>query len=81
MTKTLNQIIFPLHQNQNIFSATLGIRIFFLEKKQYSQLVGWGYGVQQYISYIMATSFSSGRSRSTRREPPTMDKQLVHPVL
>jgi hypothetical protein len=43
--------------------------------------VGWGYGVQQYISYIMATSFSGGRSRSTRREPPTMDKQLVHPVL
>ena len=24
-----------LHQNQNIFSATLGIRIFFLEKKPY----------------------------------------------
>jgi hypothetical protein len=24
---------FFLHQNQNIFSATLGIRIFFLEKK------------------------------------------------
>ena len=30
ITKTLNQIIFFfLHQNQNIFSATLGIRIFF----------------------------------------------------
>ena len=30
MTKTLNLIIFFfLHQNQNIFSATLGIRIFF----------------------------------------------------
>ena len=29
------------------------------------------------FSYIMATSFSGGRSRSTRREPPTMDKQLV----
>jgi hypothetical protein len=29
MTKTLNQIIFfSLHQNQNIFSVTLGIRIF-----------------------------------------------------
>jgi hypothetical protein len=26
----------------------------------------------------MATSFSSGGSRSTRREPPTMDKQLVN---
>jgi hypothetical protein len=37
MTKTLNQIIIVfLHQNQNIFSATLatlGIRIFVLEKK------------------------------------------------
>ena len=26
---------------------------------------------------IMVTSFSGGRSRSTRGEPPTMDKQLV----
>jgi hypothetical protein len=26
----------------------------------------------------MTTSFSGGRSRSTRREPPTMDKQLVN---
>ena len=26
----------------------------------------------------MATSFSGGRSRSTRREPPTMDTQLVN---
>ena len=25
---------FSLHQNQNIFSATLGIKTFFLEKKQ-----------------------------------------------
>jgi hypothetical protein len=32
---------------------------------------------QQYFSYIMATSFSGGRSWSTRREPSTMDKQLV----
>ena len=33
MTKTLNQsIFFFLHQNQNIFSAILRIRIFFLEK-------------------------------------------------
>jgi hypothetical protein len=29
-------------------------------------------------SYIMATSFSGGRSRSTRKEPPTMGKQLVN---
>jgi hypothetical protein len=27
--------------------------------------------------YIMATSFSGGGSRSTRREPLTMGKQLV----
>ena len=33
---------------------------------------------QQYNSYIMATSFSGGRSRSTRREPPTIGKQLVN---
>jgi len=33
---------------------------------------------QQFFSYIMATSFSGGRSRSTRREPPTMGKQLVN---
>jgi hypothetical protein len=30
------------------------------------------------FQYIMATSFSGGRSWSTRREPPTMDKQLVN---
>ena len=28
--------------------------------------------------YIMATSFSGGGSRSTRREPPTLGKQLVN---
>ena len=32
---------------------------------------------QQYFIYIMATRFRDGRSRSTRREPPTMGKQLV----
>jgi hypothetical protein len=31
---------------------------------------------QQYFSYIMAISFSGGRSWSTRREPPIMGKQL-----
>jgi hypothetical protein len=30
------------------------------------------------FSNIKATSFSGGRSRSTRREPPTMDKQMVN---
>jgi len=34
--------------------------------------------LQQYFSYIMVTSFSGGRSRSTWREPPTMGKQLVN---
>jgi hypothetical protein len=36
------------------------------------------YSFQQYFSYIMATSFSGGRSRSTRREPPNMGKQLLN---
>ena len=35
---------------------------------------------QQYFSYIMATSFSGGRSQSTRREPSTMGKQLVNSI-
>ena len=34
--------------------------------------------VQQYFSYIMATNFSGGGSRSTRREPPTLGRQLVN---
>ena len=33
---------------------------------------------QQCFSYIMTTSFSGGRRRSTRREPPTMGKQPVN---
>jgi hypothetical protein len=33
---------------------------------------------QLFFSYIMATIFSGGRSRSTWREPPTMGKQLVN---
>jgi len=33
---------------------------------------------QQYFSYIVVTSFSGGRSRSVRREPQTMGKQLVN---
>ena len=32
---------------------------------------------QQYFSYVIATSFSGGGSRSTWREPPTLGKQLV----
>jgi len=34
--------------------------------------------VQQYFSYIIATSFSGGRSRSTRKEPSTMGKQRAN---
>ena len=30
------------------------------------------------FSYIMAASFSGGRSHSTWREPPTIGKQLVN---
>ena len=33
---------------------------------------------QLHKMYIMATSFSGGGSRSTRREPPTMGKQLIN---
>ena len=33
MTKTLNQIFFFLHQNQNIFFSNIGNQIIFLEKK------------------------------------------------
>ena len=38
----------------------------------------WFFVFNATFSYIMATSFSGGRSRSTRKEPPTMDKQLVN---
>ena len=31
-----------------------------------------------FFSYIMATTFSGGGSRSTQREPPTLGKQLVN---
>jgi hypothetical protein len=34
-------------------------------------------GIKITLTMIMATSFSGGRSRSTRIEPPTMGKQLV----
>jgi hypothetical protein len=33
--------------------------------------IDWLIDFQQYFSYIMATSFSGGRSRSTRRKPAT----------
>jgi len=40
MTKTLNQIIFFLHQNQNIFFSNIGNQNIFLEKKPYPKLNG-----------------------------------------
>jgi hypothetical protein len=45
---------------------------------QKSMVYGVKHHFQQYFSYIMATGFSGGRSRSIRREPPTMGKQLVN---
>jgi hypothetical protein len=48
-----------------------------MAKKLVRQFYDWFFfwrHFQQYFSYIMATSFSGKRSR---REPPTMDKQLV----
>ena len=42
------------------------------------QLVIWFLVFNTTFSYIMASSFSGGRSRSTRREPQTMGKQLVN---
>jgi hypothetical protein len=51
----------------------------FKEKCQVlKDLIWFSRHFQQYFSYIMATSFSGGRSRSTRRAPPTMGKQLVN---
>ena len=39
MTKTLNQIFFFLHQNQNIFFSNIGNQNIFLEKNQVKWLV------------------------------------------
>jgi hypothetical protein len=36
---------------------------------------------QQYFSYIMATSFNGGRSRSTRIGSPTMGKQRISIII
>jgi hypothetical protein len=44
------------------------------EKQMIDLIFGAKRHLQQYFSYIMATSFSGGRSRSTQREPPTMGK-------
>ena len=38
----------------------------------------WQHAFEWWIHRCLATSFSGGRSRSTRWEPPTMGKQLVN---
>ena len=47
-------------------------------ESEWFYLIFGDFHFQQYISYIMATSFSGGRIRSTQREPPAMGKQLVN---
>ena len=53
-----------------------------LEKKSYFKIkwfdMIWFIVFNATFSYIMATSFSGGGSRSTGREPQTMGKQLVN---
>jgi hypothetical protein len=40
--------------------------------------VGWFYGVQQYLSYIVAVSFIGGGNWRTLRKPPTCRKSLTN---
>ena len=49
-----------------------------LEFRIFDLIFGVQRHFQQYFSYIMVISFNGGRSRSTRREPPTMGKQLIN---
>ena len=71
MTKTLNQIIFFLHQNQNFCSATLGIRIFFQKKnitppckligrslKYVNNLTRKGYGLANLVQSMRQVYFA-----------------------
>jgi hypothetical protein len=52
MTKTLNQIIFVfLHQNQNIFSASLGIKIFEVPYINYFLALIKHYFFSQFYNY------------------------------
>jgi hypothetical protein len=54
------------------------LHILILIKLTNCYLLNLNFGVkrhfQQYFSYIMATSFIGGKSRSTGRKPPTMNK-------
>ena len=87
MTKTLKQICFFFHQNQNIFSATLGIRIFFSEKKKYThpfKLYGrflrraWGYQRGNQNLYMKNRQHNSQRKKdkklSTKHTHKTKDR-------
>ena len=56
-------------------------RIFFLDDSFlfcYLIWIDWFIVFNTIFSYIMTTSFSGGRSRSTRRGPMTMGEQLVN---
>jgi hypothetical protein len=55
------------HAHSRTHARTLGNQFYWTQK-------------MAYFSYIMATRFSGGRSRSTLREPPTMGKQLVNVI-
>jgi hypothetical protein len=84
-----NMLGLPIKHNLCHFSASLDAYNF-LEFVPTVQLILYMYPAfvpfgkyftrhfQQYFKYIMATSFSGGRSRSTWREPLTMGKQLVN---
>ena len=48
------------------------------------KLVGYDYGVQQYVNYIVMASFIGGGNMSIRRKPPTCHKvtdKLYHIML
>jgi hypothetical protein len=64
------------HCMQNLKSEKSGMLTSW--KLSLYRLIDWFLVFNATFSYIMATRFSSGRSRSTRREPPTMGKQLVN---
>jgi hypothetical protein len=47
------------------------------------KLVGYDYGVQQYVGYIVMASFIGGGNLSIRRKPPTCHKsdKIYHIML
>ena len=54
MTKTRNQIIFFLHQNQNIFFSNIGNQNIFLDKKPWDATI---FVVSVFIEYTCGTYF------------------------